>query len=513
MIQYLKVRPLPDELETWRRRIEKIATGLGLDFFETRFEMVSYDKMSEIAAYGGFPTRYPHWRFGMEYERLSKSHTYGLSKIYELVINNDPCYAYLLEGNEFVDQKLVMSHVFGHADFFKHNFWFGRTNRRMLDTMANHATRVRRYQDLYGINVVEEFIDVCLSLENLIDLHAPYRPKAAQKNERPKGDLPDELIGDVDRLPRLEAKEYMDEYVNPDDFIEEQRKKKRSKTDSKARFPSEPRRDVMLFLMQEAPLTRWQRNVIGIIRDEAYYFAPQGMTKIMNEGWASYWHTHMMTKCGIMDGSEVIDYADRHSRCTVMHRGRLNPYKLGIELFRHIEERWNSGRFGKAYDECDDMRERMNWNQNTGLGLEKIFEVRRHHNDITFLDEYLTPEFCAEHQLFTFGHNPRANQWQIASRDFGEVKKKLLTQLTNMGQPVIEVEDANFNNRSELLLTHRYDGVDLDVAYSQATLMNLHKLWKRPVHIATQKAEQPTLLSFDGEKHSERPFDTPSKEE
>ncbi|MEE2757254.1 MAG: SpoVR family protein [Myxococcota bacterium] len=507
MIQYLKVRPLPDVLEGWRQKIERIASDLGLDFFDTRFEMVSYDKMSEIASYGGFPTRYPHWRFGMEYERLSKSHTYGLSKIYELVINNDPCYAYLLEGNEFVDQKLVMAHVYGHADFFKHNFWFSRTNRRMLDTMANHATRIRRYQDLYGVTVVEEFIDVCLSLENLIDLHSPYRPKKTEQENRPKGDLPDELIGDVDSLPRLQAKEYMDEYVNPENFMEQQRKKQKDETDKKTKFPVSAQRDVMLFLMQEAPLTRWQRNVLGIVRDEAYYFAPQGMTKILNEGWASYWHTHMMTRSGIMEGSEVIDYADRHSRCTVMHKGRLNPYKLGIELFRHIEERWNQGRFGKEYEECSDMAERANWNRQTGLGREKIFEVRKHHNDVTFLDEYLTPEFCAEHKLFTFGHNARANEWQIASRDFKEVKTKLLTQLTNMGQPVIEVDDANFNNRSELLLTHRHDGVDLDVSYGQATLQNLYRLWKRPVHIATSKGDRPTLLSFDGKDHSEGEFD------
>ena len=189
MIQYLKVRPLSPELEAWRVKIEGIAKGLGLDFFETRYEVVSYDKMSEIAAFGGFPTRYPHWRFGMEYERLSKSHTYGLSKIYELVINNDPCYAYLLEGNENVDQKLVMAHVFGHCDFFKNNFWFSRTNRRMLDTMANHATRIRRYQDLYGITVVEEFIDTCLSIENLIDLHRLTGPRR-RRSSGPKGDLP-----------------------------------------------------------------------------------------------------------------------------------------------------------------------------------------------------------------------------------------------------------------------------------------------------------------------------------
>ena len=122
MIQYLKVRSLPTEIQQWRTKIEAIAKDEGLDFFDTLFEVISYDKMSEIAAYGGFPTRYPHWRFGMEYERLAKSHTYGLSKIYELVINTDPCYAYLLEGNELVDQKLVMAHVYGHCDFFKNNF-------------------------------------------------------------------------------------------------------------------------------------------------------------------------------------------------------------------------------------------------------------------------------------------------------------------------------------------------------------------------------------------------------
>ena len=512
MIQYLKVRPLSPELEAWRVKIEGIAKGLGLDFFETRYEVVSYDKMSEIAAFGGFPTRYPHWRFGMEYERLSKSHTYGLSKIYELVINNDPCYAYLLEGNENVDQKLVMAHVFGHCDFFKNNFWFSRTNRRMLDTMANHATRIRRYQDLYGITVVEKFIDTCLSIENLIDLHRPYRPKKKEEAVRPKGDLPDELMGDGENLPRLEAKEYMDEYVNPESYIDAQRKKAIEEKEKAKKHPEHPERDVMLFLMQEAPLTRWQRNVLGIVRDEAYYFAPQAMTKIMNEGWASYWHTHMMTRCGIMEGNEFIDYADRHSRCTVMQKGGINPYKLGIELFRHIEERWNMGRFGAEYERCTDMEERANWNLNTGLGREKIFEVRKHHNDITFLDEFLTPEFCAEQKLFTYAHNPRANEWQIASRGFQEVKQKLLTQLTNMGQPVIEVEDANFNNRSELLLVHRFDGVELDDAYSQATLRNLHFLWKRPVHIATRKGDRAVLLSFDGESHSEGGFDGDSGE-
>lgn len=506
MIQYMKVSPLGPELIEWNRKIEAIALDEGLNFFETRFEMVSYDKMSEIAAYGGFPTRYPHWRFGMEYERLSKSHTYGLSKIYELVINSDPCYAYLLEGNEMVDQKLVMAHVFGHCDFFKNNFWFSRTNRKMLDSMANHASQIRRYQELYGVTAVEQFIDICLSLENLIDVHRPYRPKDKQSQKKKKEDLPDELMGD-DTVHRLEAKEYMDAYVNPESFVEAQRKKQKEEKEKQARFPEKSERDVLLFLMREAPLTRWQRNVIGIIRDEAYYFAPQAMTKIMNEGWASYWHTHIMTKRGVVDPNEVIDYADRHSRATVMHQGRINPYKIGIELFRDIEDRWNHGRFGAEYENCTDMQAKANWSVDTGLGREKIFEVRKHHNDITFLDEFLTPEFCARQKLFTFSHNPRANDWQVASRDFDAVKQKLLFQLTNRGQPVIEVEDANFQNRSELLLRHRYDGVDLDERYGKATLKNLFNLWKRPVHIVTKRSDKDILMSFNGKDHSEGGFD------
>ncbi len=119
---------LPRYLEVERAKIEQVASEYGLDFFPTSFEILPYNQINEVAAYGGFPTRYPHWRFGMEYEQLAKNTEYGLSKIYELVINNNPAIAYLLEGNSLTDQKLVMCHVYGHADFFKNNFAFRATD-------------------------------------------------------------------------------------------------------------------------------------------------------------------------------------------------------------------------------------------------------------------------------------------------------------------------------------------------------------------------------------------------
>jgi len=141
--------PLPADLADIQRRIEGYARDYKLDFYPTFFELVDADQLNAVAAYGGFPTRYPHWRFGMEYEQLSKGYTYGLQKIYELVINNNPCYAYLMRSNGQVDQKLVMAHVYGHCDFFKNNYWFSQTDRKMMDEMANHGNRIRRYMDRF----------------------------------------------------------------------------------------------------------------------------------------------------------------------------------------------------------------------------------------------------------------------------------------------------------------------------------------------------------------------------
>src|SRR6185436_9227112 len=159
------VRNGKEPLRAIQDSILEAARGFGLDPLRTVFELVAHDELNEVAAFGGFPTRFPHWRFGMEYEQLSKGYSYGLSKIYELVINNDPCYAYLMKSNLVTDQKLVMAHVFGHCDFFKNNTWFSRTNRKMMDEMANHGTRIRRYAERYGHENVETFVDACLSID------------------------------------------------------------------------------------------------------------------------------------------------------------------------------------------------------------------------------------------------------------------------------------------------------------------------------------------------------------
>ena len=494
---------LTPELEAERKKICKIAKDCGLDFFETVFELINYDQISQIAAYGGFPVRYPHWKFGMEYDQLSKSYEYGLSKIYEMVINTDPCYAYLMEGNSMMDQKLVMAHVYGHADFFKNNIWFSKTNRKMMDQMANHATRIRRYVDRYGQEEVEKFIDTCLSLENLIDRHSSLNSPQKSIIEEPP--------------PRKENfhfkvdKSYMNKYINPPKDVADQRQKFEDRESNKATFPNIPQRDVLSFLVNHAPdLQDWQRDILSIIRDEAYYFAPQGMTKTLNEGWASYWHSHMMTRY-ILNDSEIIDFADHHAGTTYMQIGGYNPYKVGIELFRDIEDRWNKGQFGREWKECDDVRERKNWNKKTNMGREKIFEVRKIYNDVNFIDEYLTEDFCERNKMFVYKMNKETNRFEVDTRDFKAIKAQLLFQMTNFGQPIIKIENANFENRGELLLHHVHEGLDLQPNYMDATMQNLYKLWKRPVNMITVMDNDPQLFRFDGSEYTKHSLNSEKK--
>jgi stage V sporulation protein R len=492
---------LPPELRALKLEIEGYAREYGLDFYDTIFEVLDAEDLNEVAAYGGFPTRYPHWSFGMQFEQLKKGYDYGLSKIYEMVINNNPCYAYLMRCNHLLDQKLVMAHVYGHCDFFKNNAYFAHTSRKMMDEMANHGARIRRYVEKYGDDEVEAFVDRCMSIDDLIDVHSSAirrRDEVSRYDFTPEGEKEEDGL----KPTRFKSKDYMDDYINPRDALKaEEEERKKARDEATRNFPEHPVKDILLFLIEHAPVKPWQRDILSIVRDEALYFAPQAQTKIMNEGWASYWHSTILTQKGLQP-SELIDYADHHSGTMATHGGRINPYKLGIELFRNIEHRWNTGKFGKKYDECDDLDRRRAWDRKLGLGREKIFEVRRVHNDITFIDTFLTPEFCVEHKMFSYAFQEQMGQYVIESRDFEKIKQRLLFSLTNFGKPWIYAVDGNYHNRGELLLNHDHLGVDLKLDQAADTLANVQAIWGRPIHLRTVVEEKPTLLSYDGSEHS-----------
>ena len=270
-----------------------------------------------------------------------------------------------------MDQKLVMAHVYGHCDFFKNNFCFGQTNRKMMDEMANHATRVRRYMDALGVEEVEDFIDRCLSLENLIDFQSPFIKRAGPAaTRRRRGGR---------RGPKSPAasrpRSTWSCFINPAGLPRGRSGRSWTRRSASARrSPSEPERDVLLFLLEHAPLERWQRDVLVHRPREAYYFAPQGQTKIMNEGWATYWHSTIMTEKAL-DASEIIDYADHHSGTLATPPGQLNPYKLGIELSATSRTAGTRAASARSTTSATTTRRAGHWDKKLGLGREKIFEV------------------------------------------------------------------------------------------------------------------------------------------
>jgi stage V sporulation protein R len=479
--------------ESLRKRIPELIQACkdeGLNPFNLIYDVFSYDEIAEIVAYTGFPVRYPHYKFGESYEEMARGQEYGWQKVYELVVNSDPCYVYLLENNPLVDQITVIVHALAHSDFFRNNIFFSKTNRNMLNEMASHGSRIRKYCRKFGRETVTDFLDNVLSIQNLID---PAKLWSSKKYREPA--IHDKIEHhEPIRINVDDDSHYMDKFINPEEFLENQRKK--LETDFKGRsWPEKPEKDVLGFLMTYAPLRQWQRDIIGMIREESYYFLPQRVTKIINEGWASYWDSHMMAKKNMAGDDGIVDYAI-HKAGTLGGKYSTNPYKLGYNLLLYAEDCYNKGRVSGSvhpewnirWDDCDDMEMRKKWDLKWNKGREKIFEIRENYNDALLIGEFMTQDFCEEYEYFSWEKNERG-EYVIASRDAEKIREQLLKRMDNFGTPVIRLIDANVNNKGIFLLEHTWNGDALNDQMAELTLQRIYKIWKRPVAIKTKDEE------------------------
>lgn len=462
------------ELEKAVEQIWDIATNkFGLDPFPTRFEIVPATVMYEVGSYA-LPGRYSHWTFGKAYNRMKMMYDFGLSKIYEVVINSNPSYAFLLETNSPIQNKLVIAHVLGHVDFFKNNAYFSHTNRRMVDDAAMHARRMAEYEFTYGRKVVEEFLDAVLSIEEHIDpnffikkSHREKEKKEGKQQSKPEGRYDDLLTAD-------------ERGVKPENDFEEKPALK------------VPEKDIVYFIMKHSPILKdWQREVMYMLHEEMEYFVPQMQTKIMNEGWASFWHSRIMREMDLPT-DDHIEFAELHAGVVSPHKGQLNPYYLGYKLFEDIEKRW----------EYPAAEERQKYGRKGGEGRQKIFDVREVDNDISFLRNYLTEELCEELDLFVY-ELVDDEEWTITEKRWERVRDQLVANMTNFGFPYIDVLDGDYDRNHELYLRHRFEGVELDMKYAHKTLEYIFKLWGRDVHLETVVDDEPLVMHYDGEQHTE----------
>ena len=481
---------LPEELKKLVPDIFKACRDYGLDYYPTVVQMLTYDEISEVAAYGGFPVRYPHWQFGMEYEELQRGYEHGMHRIYEMVINTNPCYIYCLDSNTLVDNVTVIAHALGHCDFFKNNIFFSPTSQNMMNQLANHGTRIRKYIARWGKEKVTEFIDHVLRIDTLIDFS-----KAWDKRQ-----IKDPVIKDSrkwrhpKRLDIEEGHEYMDPYINTDDWHKRQYDRiKRDEAAQELGIFGKPSRDIMGFIRDNAPLKPWQSDIMSMLYEESMYFAPQRVTKMLNEGWASFIDCQIMCRDGLVGLGQkshdagIIEYS-AHKMGVLGGKYSTNPYKLGYCLFMDIEERWNKGRFGTEYDDCDDLQKKQNWDLNLGLGKEKIFEVRKHYNDLTALMEFFTPEFCDKYEFFNWKRYPNGDI-KLEDRNFKEIKNGLLAKYVNGGLPEITLVDPNHRGKGYMLLEHKWVGKPLYMPYVEAVMQSLYFFWNNEVYLASKNED------------------------
>lgn len=446
-------------LSTIAHDIAQVARGMGLDFYPVNFEIVPAETLYSFGAYG-MPVRFTHWSFGKAFYRMKIQYDLNLSRIYELVINTNPAYAFLLEGNRLTQNKLVIGHVYAHVDFFKNNRYFSRTPKDMVARMAAHAERIRDHELQYGREEVERTLDAVLSIQE----HVDYRSHIAPNEEITKfanvyvsnreggknlckGNCIKKETSNVDSEKKGRTKRASLPYEDLwGDLLEDECKC----------LPQPEYEDLLLYLMKFAPgLEEWQRDIIGIVREESIYFYPQIETKIINEGWATFWHARIMHDLDLTD-AEAVEFALMHSQVVQPSRMGLNPYYLGVKIWEYLAK-------VKSHDE--------------------LFEVRETENDLSFIRNHLTRELVEELNLFNF-RKVGAN-WQVTENEWEKVRDNLVKQLINGGHPRIVVLEGDYEGKGGLYLKHRHEGIDLDIVYLEKTLALTQFLWGKAVALET----------------------------
>ncbi|MNK34926.1 SpoVR family protein [compost metagenome] len=469
-----------EQLEKSISEIMEIADGFGLDYYPMRYEICPADIIYTFGAYG-MPTRFSHWSFGKTFNKMKLQYDFGLSKIYELVINSNPCYAFLLDGNSLIQNKLIVAHVLAHCDFFKNNARFAATNRNMVESMSATAERISQYELIHGTDAVETFVDAVLSIQEHVDPQL-IKPRRLDKKRYTEEKMREQKEGLRNTRP---ASPYDDLWSM------DQLQSAAGSADPVGLpvFPPEPEKDLVWFIQEYSEtLEDWQRDIMSMLREEMLYFWPQMETKIMNEGWASYWHQRIIRELDLTS-EETIEFAKLNSSVVQPSTQSLNPYYLGLKIFEDIERRWDQ----------PTKEEQERFGRQPGKGREKIFEVRELDSDISFIRSYLTKDLTRDLDLYVF--QKQGTEWKITDKSWENIRDQLALSRVNGGSPYIVVQDGDYQRSGELVLRHQYEGIELDLKYLERTLPHVYHLWGKTVHLETVIEDKKAIFSFDGQKH------------
>jgi stage V sporulation protein R len=419
------------DLEKWDDRIKSCAESFNLDWFPIIYEICDYYDMMGYMAYHGMPSHYSHWSYGKTFERTRQLYNQGMEGLpYELIINSNPSIAYLMRENPIYLQIVIMAHCIGHSDFFKNNRIFSKTRpEHTVMKFKSARDRIKSYIEdpSIGIENVEKVLDAAHTIRFQTERNG------------------------FDRIPH-------------DDLVQKEIDKinSESKTalalDDIEKIPIKKDNDLLGFMIEHGDHFKdWERDILEIVRDESQYFIPQIKTKILNEGWASFWHYKLLHELELDSGLHL-PFIKTHNQVIRPHIGAINPYHLGFHIFKKIEK--NSG-----LDEC--------------------FFVREVHDDEQALRRFIEREDCEELNLFSYSSKKsKVTIDEVSDEDGWKVVKNDLIRNTGVGG-IPEISVVETSKYGEIILEHEHDGRDLELDYADKVLNQIRYLWPKGAKLFT----------------------------
>jgi len=427
------------DLEQFDTRICEIAKKYGLDWFPIIYETCDYYEMIGNMSYHGMPSHYAHWSFGKSFERTHQMYNLGAEGLpYELIINSDPALAYLMRENPLHLQVLIMAHCVGHSDFFKNNKEFLTTeSERIVSKFRTAKKRIQAYIEdpSIGITKVEKTLDAAHAIQFQMNRYGARYFTIEEQRERALNSWKLAREKDPD-IPHPDLK----------------------------KIPLKPEHDLLGFILEHCRfLEHWETDILETVCTEAHYFLPQMKTKIMNEGWASFWHYKICQELNLPTAMHI-PFIKSHNQVVRPHTGAVNPYHVGFTMFKHIEKEH---------------------------GLEECFIARETCSDESFIRMYLTRELCVELELFQFMDREEFYLITEVSDEDGwkNIRECLIKQTGTNNIPVIYVEEIEEND--VLILHHEHDGRDIETSYAKRVVGHIETLWKNTVKLITTIEDEP----------------------
>ncbi|MCH2040861.1 MAG: SpoVR family protein [Saccharospirillaceae bacterium] len=466
-------------LQQYDEEIARVAAIYKLDTYPNQIEVISAEQMMDAYSSVGMPIGYNHWSYGKQFLSTQKNYQRGqMGLAYEIVINSDPCIAYLMEENTLPMQALVIAHAcYGHNSFFKGNYLFRTWTdaSSIIDYLLFAKNYVRKCEERYGQEEVEQILDACHALQNYgVDRYRRPKPISAAEEKMRQQEREDILQQQLNDLWRT---------------IPNQQKS--SEKNRKGQFPEEPQENLLYFLEKNAPLLApWQREIIRIVRKISQYFYPQRQTQVMNEGWATFWHytllNHLYDEGKVNDGF-IMEFLTSHTNVVFQppfdapYYNGINPYALGFNMFQDIKR--------ICQNPTDEDKE---WFPDMAGSdwLETLHFAMSNFKDESFIQQFLSPKLMRDFHLFGIYDDADKSNYRVEAihdeKGYRNLREMLARQYDlSMREPNIQVWSVDLEGDRSLTLRHTMHNETPLSADTHEVLKHLHLLWGFDIHLET----------------------------